>query len=189
MARINLLPWRAELRKQHQKTFLTYLAFAAVFGVVVMYAVHIYMEGIIATKKQRNDFLTNKIAIVEKKIAEIKKLDKKREELIKSIDLIQDLQQSRPQVVRLFDTIPSVIPDGLHLKRLERKGSKLFIEGSSESNTRIASFLRNIDASEWLGGADLSEFNQDSDSIIPSNEFSVTALVKMNKPKPKEGEQ
>ncbi|PIP80611.1 MAG: pilus assembly protein PilN [Gammaproteobacteria bacterium CG22_combo_CG10-13_8_21_14_all_40_8] len=177
MAQINLLPWRAELRKQHQKTFLTYVAFAAIMGVVVMYVFHMYMQSIIEDKSSRIKFIEGKIASVEAKIAEIKQLDQKREELKNKMELIQELQRSRPQVVHLFDAIPRVIPEGLHLTSIVRIGNHLDITGSSESNTRIASLLRNIDDSEWLGKADVSSFTQNDKSNIPSQGFSVVAEV------------
>ncbi len=187
MARINLLPWRAELRKEHQKIFLTYITFAAIMAVVVMYAVHIYMQNIIEDRNSRNQFIEKQIASVEEKIKAIRALDKKRKELKTRMNLIQELQRSRPQVVHLFDTIPRVIPDGLHLLTIKRTGDHLDITGSSESNTRIASLLRNMDASEWLGGADVSSFTRDEKSEIPSKGFAVVAEVRS--PKTKEGEE
>jgi len=187
MAQINLLPWRAELRKQHQKTFLTYIAFAAVMGVVVMYAMHIYMQNIIADKNSRVQFIEKKIASVEAKIKEIKTLEKKRDELKTRMDLIQQLQRSRPQVVHLFDTLPRVIPDGLHLQSIVRTGNHLDITGFSESNTRIASLLRNIDDSEWLGGADVTSYTRVEKTDIPSKGFAVVAEVQSLKPE--EGEE
>ncbi len=177
MARINLLPWRAELRAQKQKEFVTYMAFAAVFGILVMYMFHIFMEGKIDTQNGRNKFIEKEIAKVELKIKEIEKLDAQRRELKKRMDLIQRLQHSRPEVVHLFDEIPRTIPDGIHLTSIIRNGNLMTINGKAESNTRISAFMRNIDSSEWLGKPDLSDIQADEKSPVPSHDFTVTVIL------------
>ncbi len=177
MARINLLPWRAELRAQKQKEFLTYLAFAAILAILVMYSFHLYMEGQITEQKGRNSYISNKITIVEEKIKEIEELDAQRRELKKRMDLIQQLQHSRPEVVHLFDALPRSIPDGIHLTSIRRNGNLLSINGKAESNTRISAFMRNIADSEWLGTPDLSDIQADQKSAVPSHDFTITVVL------------
>jgi type IV pilus assembly protein PilN len=186
MARINLLPWRAELRALKQKEFVTYMAFAAVVGIVVMYAFHIFMEGKISTQDSRNSFIEKEIVKVEQKILEIDKLETQRRELKKRMDLIQRLQHSRPEVVHLFDSLPRAIPDGIHLTSIVRNGNLLTINGKAESNTRISAFMRNIDSSQWLGKPDLSDIQADEKSPVPSHDFTVTVIL--NIPDPTEEE-
>jgi len=178
MARINLLPWRAELRKEKQKEFLSFIAFAAIFGLLVMYLFHMYMESQIDAQLARNKFIKDQTVLVEKKIQEIKKLDEKREQLKTRMELIQRLQHSRPEVVHLFDEIPRVVPDGLHLTQIKRDGQLLTINGKAESHTRISAFMRNISNSKWLGTPDLSDIQQDEKSAVPSHNFTVTVKLK-----------
>ncbi len=178
MARINLLPWRAELRKEKQKEFLSFIAFAAIFGLLVMYLFHMYMESQISTQLERNKYIKDQTVIVEKKIKEIAILDEKREQLKTRMELIQRLQHSRPEVVHLFDEIPKVVPEGLHLTSIKRNGNLLTITGKAEASTRITSFLRNIDKSKWLGVPDLSDIQADEKSPVPSHDFTVTVKLK-----------
>ncbi len=177
MARINLLPWRAELRALKQKEFLTYMVFAAILGILVMYAFHLFMEQKITNQEDRNNYISNEIVIVEKKIKEIEKLDQQRRELKKRMDLIQRLQHSRPEVVHLFDALPRAIPDGIHLTSIVRNGNLMTINGKAESNTRISAFMRNIDNSPWLGKPDLSDIQADDKSAVPSHDFTVTVIL------------
>lgn len=178
MARINLLPWRAELRKEKQKEFLSFVAFAAIFGLLVMYLFHMYMETQIDRQLARNKFIKDQTVQVEKKIKEIKALDDRREQLKTRMELIQRLQHSRPEVVHLFDEIPRVVPDGLHITKIKRDGQLLTINGKAESHTRISAFMRNISASKWLGTPDLSDIQADTKSPVPSHDFTVTVALR-----------
>ena len=150
MAKINLLPWREELRKQKQKDFLIAMAIAVVVSFVILGLVHIYIDGLKAYQGQRNQILQNEIALLDKKIVDIKDIEEKKSKLLAKIDLIQKLQESRPEIVHLFDEIPKTAPDGVFLTKFTQIGSDLVFEGKSQSNARISAFMRAIEASPWL---------------------------------------
>ena len=115
MAKINLLPWREELRKKKQKDFLNALVLSILAGFIILGLIHTYIEGLIAYQEQRNQILKNEIALLDKKIVEIKDIEDKKSKLLVKIDLIQKLQESRPEIVHLFDEIPKITPDGIFL--------------------------------------------------------------------------
>ena len=150
MAKINLLPWREELRKQKQKDFLNAMALSVLAGFIILGLVHSYIEGLKAYQEQRNQILQNEIALLDKKIVEIKDIEEKKRKLLAKIDLIQKLQESRPEIVHLFDEIPKTTPDGVFLKKFTQTGLELIFEGKSQSNARISAFMRAIEASPWL---------------------------------------
>jgi type IV pilus assembly protein PilN len=150
MAKINLLPWREELRKKKQKDFLNALVLSILAGFIILGLIHTYIEGLIAYQEQRNQILKNEIALLDKKIAEIKDIEDKKSKLLVKIDLIQKLQESRPEIVHLFDEIPKTTPDGVFLTKFTQTGSNLIFEGKSQSNARISAFMRAIEASPWL---------------------------------------
>ena len=145
MARINLLPWRAELKKQKQQDFLRVGGLAVFLTIVIIAAVHIHIEGLKEYQESRNQMLKNEIAVVDKKIKEIKSIEEKKNKLLKKIEVIQKLQESRPQIVHLFDELAKMTPDGVFLSRFVQSDSVLTFDGKAESNARVSAFMRAID--------------------------------------------
>jgi len=156
MAKINLLPWRAARRKQRQQEFLTLLGFAAVAAIVLSLLIVMYYNGQIDGQTARNQYLTDQIAIVDKQIDEIKELDKKKEGLLRRKKVIEDLQSNRSMNVHLFDELVRTIPDGVRLSSLNQNGDQLSLEGFAQSNARVSTYMRNLQASGWMAKPELS---------------------------------
>ncbi len=155
MARINLLPWRAERRKQREREFYGMLGLTALAAVVVVLGAIFWMNHRIDAQNGRNAYLEGQIKALDKQIAEIKELDKTRSQLLTRKEIIEQLQSNRSQMVHLFDELVKTIPDGTRLTALKQNGDALVLEGVAESNSRVASYMRNIDASPWMGHTDL----------------------------------
>ncbi len=185
MAKINLLPWREELRKQKQKDFLNSMALSVLVGIIILSLVHTYIGGLKAYQEQRNQILQNEIALLDKKIVDIKNIEEKKRKLLAKIDLIQKLQESRPEIVHLFDEIPKTTPDGVFLTKLTQTGSELIFEGKSQSNARISAFMRAIEASPWLQTPTLnviqSPVKQSSDKVETEQLSDFTLHAKQGK--------
>ncbi len=150
MARINLLPWREERRKQQQKEFFLAIAAAMGFAAMIMLLVHLYIADRIEYQQQRNRFLSSQIAILDRKIREIRDLEKKRDMLIAKMEIIQRLQSSRPEIVHLFDSLAKTVPNGVYLTKFRQANNKLHVFGVSQSNARVSAYMRNIEASPWM---------------------------------------
>lgn len=150
MAHINLLPWREELRKQKQQQFAVVSAGTAILGGLLVLLAHMQMNGLIENQNQRNRFLDQEIATLDKKIAKIKELEKTKTALLARMDIIQQLQHSRPQSVHLMDQLVYVLPDGVYLNKISQKGAALTLSGIAQSNARVSAYMRNIDNSEWM---------------------------------------
>ncbi len=150
MAKINLLPWREEHRKQKQKNFIGALVLSVLAGFLILGLVHTYVEGLKTYQKQRNQILQKEITLLNKIIVEINDIEEKKRKLLAKIELIQKLQKSRPEIVHLFDEIPKITPEGIFLTKFTQTGSELIFEGKSQSNARISALMRAIEASPWL---------------------------------------
>jgi type IV pilus assembly protein PilN len=155
MPRINLLPWRAELRQQRKKEFLVALLAAAIVGGVIVYGSKLMVAGWISGQQTRNEILKKEIAQLDKQIEEIKGLENQRERLVARMRVIGELQRSRPEVVHLFDEIVKALPEGVHLTEVKQTGSRIEFQGTAQSSTRVSTLMRNIDASEWLSDPSL----------------------------------
>lgn len=157
MPRINLLPWREELRKQRQQEFAIMAVIAmALMGVVVV-GVHLYLQQLTDFQQQRNDFLQAQIASLDKKIKEIKDLDREKERLLARMNIIQKLQSSRPEIVHMVDALVQTLPEGVYYKKIEQKTDRLSMEGDAQSNARVSSLMRNLESSEWFENPNLVE--------------------------------
>lgn len=156
MARINLLPWRAERRKQRQKEFGVMLGLAALAGVVLWFLVNMYYNAQIEGQQARNAYLDQQIAQVEQKITEIDELDRQKARLLARKEVIEKLQASRSQMVHLFDSLVRTIPDGVMLTSLKQEGERLTLEGRSQSNARVSTYMRNLESSGWMTRPELS---------------------------------
>ncbi|MCU7814533.1 MAG: PilN domain-containing protein [Candidatus Thiodiazotropha sp. (ex Lucinoma kastoroae)] len=150
MARINLLPWREAERKERQKEFGLMVLAGALLSAFVVFGIHLLFQSQIEAQNQRNAYLQREIDAVEKQIREIRDLDKTKQNLLARMNIIQELQGSRPQIVHLFDEIVTRLPDGVYLDQVNQKGNAVTFVGQAQSNARVSSMMRNIDDSEWL---------------------------------------
>jgi type IV pilus assembly protein PilN len=165
MARINLLPWREWERERRQKQFLANLLGVLVLGVAVVLAGGVYLDGRIDNQQARNRFLEQEIAVLDQQIAEIRDLQKTREELLARIRVILDLQGNRPIPVRVFDELVRTLAPGVHFRNLRMQGQLLTLEAAAESNNRISTLMRNLDASDWFTAPILRSIKEDPGNV------------------------
>lgn len=174
MAKINLLPWRAERRKQRQNEFFTLLGICAGLAVAVSFGAVQYFDGLIGNQQQRNAYLTREIAALKTKTTEIEILEKKKSDLLARKSVIEQLQANRSQMVHLFDDLVRTIPEGVRLSSVKQAGNQLTLEGMTQSNARVSSYMRNIEAAEWLTSADLGVIE------IKGDDKSMPYFFRMN---------
>lgn len=156
MPRVNLLPWREELRKQKRTEYLTVLGICAVVAIAAWFCVHLYYGELIDYQESRNGYLKQQIKLLDKKIAEIKQLEKEKESLIARMKAIETLQTSRPIIVHLFDELVTSLPEGVYLTSVTQKGTQVTVKGVAQSNARVSNYMRNVESSEWLANPKLS---------------------------------
>ncbi len=178
MAHINLLPWREEAQKAKQQLFFTILAVIVIFAFVLVFAVNQYYQARIDGQNIRNQYLTNEIKKLDLRIGEIKTLKEKKQALQQRIKVIEQLQRSRNVGTQVLDEIAKIVPAGIYLTKLEKKGNMLFIVGKSESNNHLANMIRAIEGSNLLTDAILESIsNNDAKSKLLSD-FKMKVRIK-----------
>ncbi|CAM3539531.1 PilN domain-containing protein [Parendozoicomonas haliclonae] len=156
MARINLLPWREELRKERQKNFLIALGATVALAALLIFVRDLMLNAAIENQQSRNQFLQTEINTLNAKIKEINELKSKKKELLARMEVIQNLQGNRPVIVRVFDELVRVLPDGVYFTTLSMSGNTISIQGVSESNNKISKLMRQLDESDWFDSPNLT---------------------------------
>ena len=189
MARINLLPWRAERRKQRQKEFSILLGLSALGAVLLSFLMVGYYNAQISGQNERNQYLTDQIAQVQKQIDEIKLLDEKKAKLLARKEIIEKLQANRSQMVHLFDSLVRTIPDGVILTSIKQDEDTLTLEGRAQSNARVSTYMRNLEGSGWMTKPDLSIIEAKGEDKALPNMFKLSVkLSNPNAPKDEDGD-
>jgi type IV pilus assembly protein PilN len=187
ITRINLLPWREELRQEQKKQFVLMSVMTCVLAAAIVGLIHFQMQAKIDYQLSRNSFMTNQITKVDEEIKEISELKKVRRSLIERMEVIQDLQGSRPSIVHLFSEIVASVPNGVYLESLAQTGNNLLINGQAESNARVSTYMRNLSASEWLKDPNLTIIEVEDITVNRISTFTLT--VKQTSPNATEDEQ
>ena len=155
MTRINLLPWREELREERKKELIQYLVFVLIVAAGLVLMAGTLINGVVEDQKARNDFIKKEIAVLDARIVEIRDLERRREELLARMRVIRELQGNRPVIVRIFDQLVRSLSRGVFYTSLSVTGSTVSVAGVAESNNRVSELMRGIDGSQWFTGPNL----------------------------------
>jgi type IV pilus assembly protein PilN len=157
MPRINLLPWREADRKQKRQEFMVGIVGAVVIAVLLGLLAKFQLSAAVDHQNERNQLINDQITEVNKQNQEIVGLDSQKQRLLARMEVIEQLQRSRPGVVHLFDQLVRTIPDGVYFTGIQQTGPKVKLSGIAQSQTRVSALMRNIEASEWLADPSLEK--------------------------------
>jgi type IV pilus assembly protein PilN len=185
MANINLLPWRERLREERKQQFFIMLGVATGVALLLLFAGDRYVNNGIANQAELNQYLTQRIAELDSEIAEIRQLQEQKRALTERMAVIQDLQGTRPVIVRLFDELVRTLPEGVYYNSISRTGDIISLEGVAESNNRVSTLMRYLEDSAWFADPDLRQVTAQSNTpgtagaeqAAGSNVFQLTVRV------------
>jgi type IV pilus assembly protein PilN len=187
MIRINLLPHREQKRQARQRQFVSVAVGLAILGLAVVGLVHVIFVAQIETQQSRNKLLKDEIAKLDEQIKEIDKLREQTQALLSRKQVVETLQTNRTEAVHLLDQMVRQLPDGVYLRTLKQVGPKVTAIGYAQSNARVSTLMRNIEASPWLTQPELVEIKsvplpgaREKDTRV--NEFTLTFQLKRAAP-------
>lgn len=180
MIRINLLPHREQRRAARQRQFAVLAGSVVVAAALVVGAVHMMLAGRIDSQNARNTYLEGEIAKLDKQIADIKELKAQTQALLARKQVVETLQTNRAQAVYLLDQLVRLLPDGVYLKGVKQTGTEVSVLGFAQSNARVATLIRNLEASPYLESSDLVETKAAIVNGLRVSEFAVK--VKLTQP-------
>jgi len=178
MAQINLLPWREERRQDLKKEFLATVALVLALAAGLVLLADRVVNSQIDEQQARNQYLTQNIKTLDKQVKEIRDLQKRRNQLLDRMRVIQELQGNRPIIVRVLDQIVRTVPDGVFYSEFSTKKERISISGIAESNNRVSSLMRRLDASEWLSSPNLDKVKAEPKYGDQATRFNLTVKVK-----------
>ena len=173
MIRVNLLPHRAEKRRARQLQFIILAGISLALGILVVGFVHAWISARTSYQERRNEYLKQEIVVLDKQIAEIKKLREQTQSLLARKTVVENLQSTRSSVVHLMDQMLRILPDGVYLRNIKQTGNKISIVGYAQSNARVSTLMRAIEDSPWLDSPALVEIHASTSAGARLSEFSL----------------
>ncbi|HWK75285.1 MAG TPA: PilN domain-containing protein [Povalibacter sp.] len=175
MPRINLIPWREAERKQRRQEFAVGAVAALMLAGLIALGVNWQMQSAVDYQNERNQYLKDEISKLDKQIAEIQELETQKQRLVARMQVIEQLERSRAEIVHLFDQLVRTLPDGIYLTSVKQNDRRIQLKGVAQSSTRVSNYMRNIDASEWLAepALDILETKGSGDA---GSEFTLNAV-------------
>jgi type IV pilus assembly protein PilN len=189
MARINLLPWREEARRERQRQFLYSLMGTLVLGAILVLLVSLFFDQRISHQESRNQRIQQEINVLERRIVRIAELERTRNRLLSRKQIIESLQASRSLTVELLDKLAKTIPVGITLTNVRQQGSNLTLLGTSQSNARVSAYLQSLEEMDLFVGPELQyvRASQKPSSRTETYEFAIS--VRLNNRRDDENEE
>lgn len=183
MTRINLLPWRETHRIEKNNEFYVVLAMCMAIAAGVGFGGYKFAEGKVTHQESRNARLDTEIALLQEELKEIVKLEETKDNLLARMEIIQQLQGQRPQIVHTFYEVARRIPDGVYMTSMKQVGeNQLVIQGKAESNARVSALMSRLDRSEYFSKPRLEVIESLQNDRISTFKLSVVQV----KPKAEE---
>ena len=183
MARINLLPWREEKRRERQRQFMSSLLLTSILGVVLVFFTGFVFDQKISHQQSRNQTVQKEIGQLEKRIKRIEQLERTRARLISRKQVIERLQASRSTTVELLDKLAKSIPVGVTLTTIRQQGNNLKLEGTSQSNARVSAYLRELDKNDLFINPQLDYVRTSAKPVTATETYEFSITVNLRPPK------
>ena len=180
MIQINLLPHREEKREARRRRFYVSLISVAVLACLIVFLGCTVIDGYIADQDAKNGYLKKEIAELDKKIEEIKALQEQTQALLARKQVIESLQRDRAEAVYLMSELVRQMPEGIYLRSVKQQGVKVVLLGYAQSNARVSTLMRNIEASQWMERPELVEIKAVTVASRRLNEFNLNLSMKRN---------
>ena len=183
MARINLLPWREEQRRDRQRAFMTTLLMTSILGIVLVFLVGVVYDQKIKHQQSRNALVKSEISKLETRIKKIDELEHTRARLISRKEVIERLQASRSMTVELMDNLAKSVPVGVTLSTLRQQGSTLALAGNSQSNARVSAYLRELERNDLFLSPQLGFVRSSAKPATVTEPYEFEIKVNLRPPK------
>lgn len=177
MARINLLPWREDLREERKREFFVILGGVVIIAGGILFLYDRFVRGEVSYQQARNDYIRAEIVALDARVESINTLKDLKEDIKDRMSVIRDLEDNRPIIVHMFDELVKTLPDGVYFDSLTRTGNQLDIVGVAESNTNVSELMRRLGSSDWFANPQFdssSSTDSGNPEQLSANTFHLT---------------
>ncbi|GLP97528.1 PilN domain-containing protein [Paraferrimonas sedimenticola] len=177
MANINLLPWREEAREQKKRDYYLALVLTSFVGVLLVYVSMLVVDGWIQDQQARNKYLQDEIVLLDKQIKEIREIKERKRDIERRTEIILSLQEARNLPTHVMDELVRIVPPGIYISNLDKKGSLIWIEGRSESNNHVTNMMRKVKASQWMHDPSMKSIHAQQSDLRQMQRFSLRVAI------------
>ena len=179
MARINLLPWREEARRDRQRQFLYSLVGTLVLGAILVLIVGLFFDQQISAQEGRNQQIQSEINRLQARIDRIAELERTRNRLLSRKQIIEQLQASRSMTVELLDKLAKTVPVGITISNIRQQGTNLTLLGTSQSNARVSAYLKSLEEMDLFLRPELQYVRASKKPTSPTEGYEYAILVRL----------
>ena len=145
LTRINLLPYREEIKQRKQQQFKILMLGAFAVGLGLAAATYLGIDSAISNQEGRNNFLQTEIDRLDRELGEIDKLQQEKEAFLAKKLKVEELQEKRYQAAYILDSLNALTPDNTYLTALEAESPTSYkISGHAISDNKIAVMMRSL---------------------------------------------
>ncbi len=180
MIQINLLPVRAQRRKEFIRKQLSIAGLSIVLAMVVMGVLYYRLQTQCTATKKHLQQTNKKIKQLEPVIKKIDVYKKQKDEISKKIAVIIDLDRLRPVPVLILSDLNRLRPQKLWFSSLKSSGQQLTITGVAIDNETIVEFLNNLKQSAILKNADLTLLRSQEIEKVPLKGFTISCRLALD---------
>ncbi|WP_110708085.1 PilN domain-containing protein [Salinicola sp. CR57] len=144
---INLLPWREQRRVHRTRRFKQGLLLMLLVGLLLGWGISLHEKSLVRAGQARVALIQRDTEALTRDIQAMRDFRELRERMLKQIEVIGELQSSRPLTVRVLDQLTATLVDGVYYTELERKEDRLELSGVAASNRQVSDQMRALDHS------------------------------------------
>jgi type IV pilus assembly protein PilN len=162
MININLLPWRIQLQKEKQREFIFLVLISLGISIFLCLIAHIYLARQLSKQTNVNNYLLQQISVVDQQITEVNAIKQQKNDLIRRLYIIHQLQSSRVELVEMFNNFVNILPSGIYITSIKKHDNLVTIDGQARSNQQVSQLMKNIDASSSFSSPILTEIQDNT---------------------------
>jgi len=179
MIKINLLPYREKAKKEDIKRQIAIVSGILVVLILILVGMHIYINSRVSALEEEVKAAEDKLVVLTKKIGDIEKFKKDKQELEQKLAVINKLEADRLAPVKRLDEMTALVPiKDVWLEKLTETGDTLRIEGIARNNISIARFMRNLEKASFIRSVDLVSSKQKEITGQKLQQFILSCVMK-----------
>ncbi|SON50934.1 PilN domain-containing protein [Vibrio tapetis] len=147
MTSINFMPWREYRREQYRQRFFFALIFVVAISILVQWLAGYFLIKQQSIQLARHAEIKAHIHYLDQQIRTLDKAKSNHKSIVTRLDSVETLQHSRNKVTQFMNLLPTLIPEGVYVDKIDMNGRLVEINGISDSTADLATMLDRFERS------------------------------------------